>query len=580
MGNSPGSDRPQLPPIPARTGPLIIDLVYPSEGWEVGTDSTFVFGNVGTGGAGLHINGALVEVAPNGAFLAYLPVPRDGRYELVAVRAGKSARAIRTVRPTVGGDALPRGTLTRMAGELFELRVRGAPSAKARLFLPDGTVVPLTEQRAAERAGGFLQDLTVPPREFTEYAGSWTVRAPLAAGQIRVEWVRGRQTTRTVLPISLNVIPEGAIQLGVAHSSAPSGTIIGQPMSGSGSPYHWFFPTGTRLAITGEQNGMLRVRLTRDLSAWVNAADVRLLPEASPAPRGAVGAIRVVPAGEHVDLRLAMTERLPFRVDGAERGFVVTVYGARSRTNWVHHSTRDPLIRRIEWEQTRDDEYRVRVELAEPLWGLEPSWDAAGNLVIRVRRPPRIDARAPSRGLRIAVDAGHPPGGAIGPTRFTEAEANLGISKRLVALLRERGAEVLETRPDTSAVALGNRPAEAVRWGAHLLVSIHNNAFPDGVNPFVHAGTSVFYNQPQSLELARAVQNELLREFGLPDLGIARADLALVRPSALPSILTETMFLMVPEQESALRDPTVQDRIARAHLRGMEEFLRARAADQ
>ncbi len=425
--------RTPLPPIPVQAGPLAIDLVYPSEGWVVGTDSTFVFGSVGTGDATLQINNAPVDVAPNGAFLAYLPVPRDGRYELIAARGAESRRALRTVRPTMGDEALPRGSFTRMAGETFELRVRGAPGAGTRLLLPDGNVVPLLEQQSTERAEGFLQDLTVPPRPFAEYVGSWIVRSPVAEGQARLEWVRGGQTTRTSLPISLAEIPEGQIRVGVAQGSAPSGTIIGQAMPGPGSPYHWFFPTGTRLAITGEQSGMLRVRLTRDLSVWVNAADVRMLEEGAPLPRGGVGAIRAVPAGAHVELRLAMTERLPFRVDGAERGLTVTVYGARSRTNWVHHSTRDPLIGRIEWEQPRDDEYRVQVELTEPLWGWEPFWDAAGNLVIRVRRPPRIDARDPLRGLRIAVDAGHPPGGAIGPTRLTEAEANLAISKRLVA---------------------------------------------------------------------------------------------------------------------------------------------------
>jgi N-acetylmuramoyl-L-alanine amidase len=35
---------------------------------------------------------------------------------------------------------------------------------------------------------------------------------------------------------------------------------------------------------------------------------------------------------------------------------------------------------------------------------------------------------------------------------------------------------------------------------------------------------------------------------------------------------------MVPQQEAALRDPAVQQRIAAAHLRGLEAFLRARAA--
>jgi N-acetylmuramoyl-L-alanine amidase len=35
---------------------------------------------------------------------------------------------------------------------------------------------------------------------------------------------------------------------------------------------------------------------------------------------------------------------------------------------------------------------------------------------------------------------------------------------------------------------------------------------------------------------------------------------------------------MVPRQEAALRDPAVHERIARAHFRAIEGFLRARAA--
>ncbi|HET7320950.1 MAG TPA: N-acetylmuramoyl-L-alanine amidase, partial [Longimicrobiaceae bacterium] len=66
-------------------------------------------------------------------------------------------------------------------------------------------------------------------------------------------------------------------------------------------------------------------------------------------------------------------------------------------------------------------------------------------------------------------------------------------------------------------------------------------------------------------------------ELGLRDLGIGRADLALVRPTWFPSALTETMFLMVPQQEAALRNPDVQERIARAHLRAIEAFVRERA---
>ncbi|HET6762577.1 MAG TPA: N-acetylmuramoyl-L-alanine amidase, partial [Longimicrobiaceae bacterium] len=178
----------------------------------------------------------------------------------------------------------------------------------------------------------------------------------------------------------------------------------------------------------------------------------------------------------------------------------------------------------------------------------------------------------------IAVDAGHPPGGAIGPTRLTEAEANLGVAKELARLLRAAGAHVIETRPDTAAVSLEARTQMAVDSSAELLVSLHNNAFPDGVNPFTNNGTTAFYNAPQSLQLARAAQRELVAELGLRDLGIARADLALVRTPWMPSVLTETMFLMVPRQENALRDPDVRRRIAQAHFRAIETFFRSEAA--
>ncbi|MGH7577537.1 MAG: N-acetylmuramoyl-L-alanine amidase family protein, partial [Longimicrobiales bacterium] len=128
-----------------------------------------------------------------------------------------------------------------------------------------------------------------------------------------------------------------------------------------------------------------------------------------------------------------------------------------------------------------------------------------------------------------------------------------------------------------TAVDLAARPRIARDSNAHVLVSVHNNAFPDGVNPFENNGTSVYYFHAHSADLAKAFQGELVAELGLRDLGIGRADLALVRPTWMPSALTETAFLMLPEQEAALRDPAVQDRIARAHLRALEAFLLERA---
>jgi N-acetylmuramoyl-L-alanine amidase len=604
---NPGVDpqiRNDLPPVPARQGALRIEVAYPGDNAALTTaDSNFIFGHVGTGGATLTINGAAVDVAANGAFLGFLPVPRDGIYRLRASAAGQTAEMERRVRvpsPAAlaasginSGSISPRGTMTGYPGERVTVRFRGAPGARAQIRTPDGSTYPLAETRVMERAEGFMQDQAVAAREVSEYAGTFPITAPLrvpgdslrptlvaqdAAGQAVIEFAHGTETTRAPLPLNVGVLREGDTRLAIASATRPGSMAIGTAIPGSGTPYHWFFPNGTRLTVTGEREGAYRVRLTSDLSVWVAAGDVRLMPEGAPPAAGTVGTVRVDPEPGHVDLRLVTSDRLPFEVRVVDdRRMEIRVYGAESRANWLHYGTEDPLVRRVDWQQERDDLFVVRMELAEPVWGYRAFWDERGSLVVRVRRPPPLGGGRPMQGLRIAVDAGHPPGGAIGPTGLTEAEANLAISKQLVRMLRDAGAEVLETRPDAQPVDLGVRPQRATEWDAHLLVSVHNNAFPDGVNPWENNGTSVFYNQPQSLGLARHMQRELLREIGLRDLGIARADLALVRPTWMPSVLTETMFLMVPQQEAALRDPAVHERIARAHYRAIEGFLRERA---
>src|SRR4051812_24771466 len=63
-----------LPPVPHVAGPLDVRVVYPVAGSLVqARDSNFIFGSVGNGDATLTIDGASVPVAPNGAFLAWLP---------------------------------------------------------------------------------------------------------------------------------------------------------------------------------------------------------------------------------------------------------------------------------------------------------------------------------------------------------------------------------------------------------------------------------------------------------------------------------------------------------------------------
>jgi N-acetylmuramoyl-L-alanine amidase len=142
-------------------------------------------------------------------------------------------------------------------------------------------------------------------------------------------------------------------------------------------------------------------------------------------------------------------------------------------------------------------------------------------------------------------------------------------------MLEERGATVVMTRTTPEPVALADRPIIARRANAHAFVSIHLNAYPDGVNPFVANGTGTYFYFANSERLARAVQRGMLSEMPLRNVGVFQQSFAVVRNSWMPSVLAEGAFLMIPEQEAALRTPEFQDAYARGVVEGLESFFRA-----
>ncbi len=114
----------------------------------------------------------------------------------------------------------------------------------------------------------------------------------------------------------------------------------------------------------------------------------------------------------------------------------------------------------------------------------------------------------------------------------------------------------------------------AEKWDADLLISIHNNALPDGINPFNNNGTSVYYYHPHSKPLAESIHKYLLKETGLPDHGLYYGNLVLTRPTSMPAVLVECAFMMIPEQEALLKTDKFQRKCAKAILKGIEEYLR------
>ena len=107
-----------------------------------------------------------------------------------------------------------------------------------------------------------------------------------------------------------------------------------------------------------------------------------------------------------------------------------------------------------------------------------------------------------------------------------------------------------------------------------MFLSIHNNALPDGVNPFENNGVSTYYYHPHSIDLARYILSELIQATRLRDHGLYHGNLAVNRPTQYPAVLIECAFMLIPEQEANLRTDKFRQTVAKAIVKGVEQFLK------
>ena len=214
-------------------------------------------------------------------------------------------------------------------------------------------------------------------------------------------------------------------------------------------------------------------------------------------------------------------------------------------------------------------------------WGYDPRFEG-NDFLFELRTPPSLQASARSslEGLTIAVDAGHgsPDTGAIGTTGYMEKDANLALAQNLQQQLLAKGAQVIMIRTGNEDVPLADRPKVAWKNKADILISIHNNALPYGGNPFLKHGFGVYYFTPMSLQLASEVHSAYSKRFvgasdyNLRDDGLYYDNLALTRSPQMPSILTESAYMIVPEEEAYLKTEEFRSACSGAIIKGLESY--------
>jgi N-acetylmuramoyl-L-alanine amidase len=277
----------------------------------------------------------------------------------------------------------------------------------------------------------------------------------------------------------------------------------------------------------------------------------------------------------------------------------------------------------------------LKAEVKPQIFTLPPIADYGHRLVLDIHPLEAIDPLAQllqesnqsrpaakpgvARLATIVIDAGHggEDPGAIGRRGSREKDITLTIAKRLKALVdAEPNMRALLTRDGDYFLPLHSRVEKARKVRADLFVSIHADAF---TRPNVR-GSSVFAlsDKRATSELARALakkENEsdliggmalnakddhvrrtimdlsqsatidyslrlgssVLKQLGgineLHKPRVEQASFAVLTAHDVPSILVETAFISNPQEEKRLNDHGYQDKLARAILEGIREYV-------
>ncbi|MBI4725979.1 N-acetylmuramoyl-L-alanine amidase [candidate division TA06 bacterium] len=568
-----------------------IDLVYPREGDNIGpVAKSFLIGSV-TPGSQLWVNGQKAEVYHNGAFLAYIPFTA-GQFQikLLAQKNGLTDSLIRQVNVAprnilISSDSLaivhstitPGQELGVRAGDRIAVAFRGTPGRKASFSIGRGQGIPMDERNGRlepdEKALAFSDSIT--PDTLTlpgTYMGSYLVTS-------RNQWYSEKIYLYLVDTLGMMAVDSSQARISAWPESlmfwAVSRDSVTVLKTGPDLGYEIFLPPGVNLELTGSAGENYRVRLANNKDAWVKKISVAVKSWPGPMVSAKLAVARTFKREEKALVRFSLSRPCAFSGEASPDGmsFKLLIFGAQADLDWVRYDPLDNLVKDIRWRQVQNGEVELEIFLSQPLWGYDSRYQQ-NNLEIEIRPRPRVQKNRPLAGIKIAVDAGHSPeNGAVGPLRTLEKEVNWQISKRLGNLLKNAGAKIYYPREGSQSVGIYQRPVRAVSWGADLLVSIHNNASPDGVNPLEDSGFSTYYYQPFSRDLAFAVHRQFQKTLPLPDHGFYYGNLALCRATQMPSFLVEPAFIIVPKEEALLLTAEFQEKIARSVFLGIKEYL-------
>ncbi len=590
-----------------------IYVSYPQGGTTAITaSSSFIIGSVLPGGS-LSINGKPVSLNKDGFFAQTVPLTRGvNRFQLLYTRDGAQtpySAFVQLVREklreplspsslVISGEGVePADDRALTAGDIIEFSCHATPGAAVYVELAGKKIEMASlanlRARAKERTGpGINRGLEAaygqifqrfPQHSPDLYLGLYRIENGDFFTNCHPRFVltKGGKNTSLTLGTNISVVKQPLM----AHTIHDDTIVRVAPELARLTP----LPAGVRLITDGYQKDNIRCLYKTGKHVWIKREDLQFEPPGAPAPRAVCRSVQVEKDDWGEIVSIPMSQRLPFLIEqtvsAGSNKLQVKIYGAQSDTDWVYQSPADGearLIEDVSWKQPDDSVYEIDIALKPGRqWGYFAEYKE-NNLNLHIKYPPRLVNTAekgrserPLEGLVICVDPGHGglESGAIGPSGLCEAEVNLAIAKKFKTALEKEGATVFMTREEDIDVSLNDRVVFARDKKVDLLISVHNNALPDGRDPLKEHGTSTYRYHPQSIELARCLKDSMVKELELPDLGARYQNLALCRPTAMQAVLVEVAFMVNPDEYSNLINSQWQNKAARSLVNGLLSYF-------
>ena len=209
---------------------------------------------------------------------------------------------------------------------------------------------------------------------------------------------------------------------------------------------------------------------------------------------------------------------------------------------------------------------------AESVWGLSGLWRGIME-----------------KDMVIIIDAGHggwDPGAVSDDTLTVEKELNLAIAQKLQNYLQEAGYSVEMTRIDDNDLAadasdsrkqadMRERKRLIEESEADLMISIHQNSFPDGQ----YFGPQVFFqaHSTEAAAMALLVQAEM-NSFTAPENtreAKSNDSYYILKNSPMPAILVECGFVSNTAEAARLGAEEYQKKVAWGIYSGIEKYLQS-----